>query len=215
MLLDNDANPGQSFGRKNLGNTNQMNNVWFDFALSNTPGSGLTFQMTNRASGVTQTIAWDDDASLPSAFNTISLQSRASSSGAQSRSLLVQNLAFVAAGQSVIGSFPNLDVSSPAGSPAQFSSAFAVGNFDLSSTSWTLTGSLRPTVSGPGNPSESLRLYIDARQTNAAAVPEMQTLILTVLGAFTLPLYRRAQSAAESQQTCAARSRARAALARG
>jgi len=194
MLFDHDRTPGNKndLGTLNIGNVANMSGRWYDFSLQFDPKSAFTFSIIDRDTGLQNTIRWERD--LPSAFNVLSLESRALGTGNQSRALDLTDLklSFQDFAPSVSGEFGDLSVASEKDPKPVNSvkSAYAMADFNLGSVAWMLTGSFKPTVIGnDGNPQEALRLYIDVRQSSATvcapAIPEPGTLLLVAAG---LPL---------------------------
>lgn len=182
MLLDRDRQPENgSIGTRNLGSN--FNNQWLSFSITNVPGTGLSFRMWSAS--FDQTIPWSG--ALPSSFDTILLESRATLDSNQTgtRSLSVQNLSF--AGQTSTGTWGNLSVSQT-GPGTQLASTFAWADYNLATASWTLSGQLmanNAAIGGNLNPSERLRLYFDFRDTDVAlltAVPVPGAALLGALG---------------------------------
>ncbi len=194
MLFDRDRTPGNNndLGTLNIGSITEMSGRWYDFNLSYSPKTFFTFSIIDRDSNKQSLIKWSSD--LPSAFNVLSLETRAQGTTSQSRALDLTNLklSFSGSAPRVDGAFDTLSVSSDLGPKPvnSIKTAYALADFNLGSVAWMLTGSFRPTITGSsGNPEDSLHLYIDARQSSATfcspAVPEPGTLILVAAG---LPL---------------------------
>jgi hypothetical protein len=188
MVLDRDATSGNGndVGTRDLGNVTVLTSDWWNVTLAYLPSTGLTYTAVSDSGQHTGTLSWTGTAIT--GFDTIVLESRAHASHTQTRSLEVRDLAFaVGGGDGVLGIFPNLDVASVAGAGADVrASTFAWADFDLSQTAWTLTGRVRPTVTGTGpadNPGDNLRLFVELRDSGGVTAPESASLTLILTGA--------------------------------
>lgn len=192
MLLDRDTSPGigSAVGTRDLGDNESMNHVWFDFELSHQAGRGFSFSMLNTNTGSLSLLEWSG--ALPGSFNALSLESRATPPGNVDYGLDVRDLALNTGSTPIIGSFADLDVGSPAGGSTVLNSGFVFADFDLSTIDWTLSGSIRPSLSAThGNPQDHLRLMIDAHSSTARVVPEPTSAALVIAGLFLAVAARR------------------------
>ncbi|MBL0928208.1 MAG: hypothetical protein IBJ11_11255 [Phycisphaerales bacterium] len=164
----------------NLGNHDQVNGALWDFSVSYSPVNGWAFQMTLVSGGSpsvpSSTVSWSapfNGVSPFRSFNGLELFVVAGPSfpsNVASGVASATDLTFSAPGHSVTGSLANLVSSN--GLIRQF----VYADFDLSTTSWTLSGRLRHSfqyVQGQSSPGGNLdeRLKFDLKAASVTLVP--------------------------------------------
>lgn len=196
IATSSDVGPSTIVSTANLGTHTQLNGALFDFTLSYSPATGVSFRLLHAGGGspsvtdrtLTFTGTHTDGRRADASFNALYLYAQAGDgmpSGVSSASVEVSNLVFSAPGQTVVGSLTNLtDVWTP-GSPAGLVDQYVIAEgVDLATLEWTLTGKVRASyelfagATGPGgNIDERLKFNLKFRQVELVPAPGAMALL--------------------------------------
>lgn len=178
----------------NLGNHNQLNGTAWDFSLSYSAAGGWTYTLSNPNGGspivTSSTLSWNstfNGAAFDRSYNSLELFAVIGSlpSGVTAASMAATDLSFTSAGNTVVGSLS--DIVSTSG----LVRSWIYADFDLATTSWTLSGKLRGDFTGSTGSNLDERIKFDVKAGTITVVPSPGSVALLGLGALVATRRRR------------------------